>query len=316
PYYNQAQPFDRSDPANQGIRLTARLDGFSVQDVNAAIDRAQQVFVVPQYHYVVVDDDPNAVAGDLDLMPELKDNVLVPREQAFVFDSTNEAITSAPGPVIGYVSHGVNDRSGGLHHGYISDELQFELANGAVFHTHESFNAVSFEAGGNQGGQGLVAEWLAVGGTAGVGHVEEPSAGQFNVTNEDILFDRLLDGFTLAEAAWAATWQLSYVNTVVGDPLMVMRPALPGDTNLDGMVTLSDFIQLQNHFGQVGGWTDGDFNGDGMVTIADFAILQSNYGAGTGSSAPGAVPEPATGLLVLIGAGLACRRPRRCSASR
>ena len=42
---------------------------------------------------------------------------------------------------------------------------------------------------------------------------------------------------TFVEAAWRATRQLSYMNTVVGDPLMRLQAWLPGDANLDGAVS-------------------------------------------------------------------------------
>ena len=103
------------------------------------------------------------------------------------------------GPVIGYVSHGTN---AGMPSNYISSQLQFTLGPGAVFETHESFNAYSFQQGGNTMGQGQVAQWLAAGGTVGVGNVQEPEAGTNYEPNEDKIFAMLLDGKTWAEAAW------------------------------------------------------------------------------------------------------------------
>ena len=181
--------------------------------------------------------------------------------------------------------------AGGLSAGYIANQLGFDLADGAVFHTWESFNAYSFGPGGARNGQGLIAEWLAAGGTAGVGHVEEPTAQLSTVTNEDILFDRLFEGWSFAEAAWAATMQLSFVNTVVGDPLMTFQPAIPGDANLDGMVNLADLATMTSHWRSLDAcWGEGDFNGDGAVNVQDLSSLAGNWGTGTGGSAP---PPPA-----------------------
>ena len=296
PYFNKNIPFVRagSDPINGDILLSSRLDGYSVETVIKSIDRAQNVFVNPLGHYVVADDDPTAGidqivnnAGDgIGLV-----NVLPNHGQAFVsdYDQGNtvqdEAITTAPGPVIGYVSHGTNDGAGGLEPGYIQNQLNFELAKGAVFQTHESFNAFSFDSTYSQS-QGLVAQWLEIGGTAGLGHVQEPFNGPDNVTNEDILYDMLLPsagalpgetGLTFVEAAWNATRQLSYVNTVVGDPLMKFQAWLPGDTNLDGQVEFNDFFTLDGNWLQPGSFKDGDFDGDGMVDGNDFSILQANW---------------------------------------
>ena len=311
PYFNVSVGFDHTDPANDGIRLTSRLDGFSVQDVTEAIDRSWQVLVVADEHYWVLDDDPNALGSRYDKMPDLKNNVLEPQGQATVFDDANAAITSAPGPVIAYVSHGVNDGAGGLNRGYIENQLAFDLADGAIIHTWESFNAYSFQPGGNQYGQALIAEWLAEGGTAGVGNVHEPGASVFTVTNEDILFERSLAGLSFVEAAWSATWSLSYVNTVVGDPLMEFISWLPGDANFDGVVGTSDLNILMSHWGESvtpGDVTMAEFTGDGLVNGSDLDFLRGRWSAGT----PPAIPEPASVTLLTLGAlGLLVRRWRR-----
>ena len=296
PYYYENGPFVRtgSDPINGDIRLSARLDGHSVQTVKETIDRAQKIFVVPFGQFVVADDDPTADADQMVDTPPGQGgggpgpglvNVAISSDQAFLYENSNAATTSAPGPVIGYVSHGTNDGGGGLVSGYIENQLQFQLANGAIFLTHESWNARSFDAGHNQT-QGLIAEWLEIGGTAGLGHVHEPTNGPDNVTNEDLLYQMLLpdidadlgeSGLTFVEAAWNATRQLSYVNTVVGDPLMRWQRWLPGDANLDGEVEFDDFFILQANWNGNGSFAEGDFNGDGAIDQIDFQILEDNW---------------------------------------
>ena len=97
------------------------------------------------------------------------------------------------------------------------------------------------------------------------------------------MFKMLLDGYTWGEAAWSSITQLSYVTTVVGDPLMVWKKVLPGDANLDGTVTALDLSILSSHWlasGQAGGamWSWGDFNGDGRITALDLSILSANWG--------------------------------------
>ena len=160
-----------------------------------------------------------------------------------------------------------------------------------------------------------MAGWIRSGGTAGIAHVEEPSGSVYTVTNEDRLFEMMLQGYTFAEAAWNATPQLSYVNTIVGDPLMVWRTPLRGDANLDGTVSIGDFIDVSQNFGASNAtWRMGDFNGDGMVTISDLLDAISHFGAtdilsGTGgvvlpssaASSADAVPEP--GLIGAAGVG-------------
>jgi len=274
--YSGPVGFDRSDSLYEGIRLTSRLDGFSREDVVAMIDRSQSVYLVPHGHYVAVDDDPDAFAAGETAMSELAQTILPSHAQLAGYDTTDEAITYEEGPVIGYVSHGTKDRAGGLETGYILNQLNFQLAPGAVFHSYESFNAISFDPSFTQT-QGLVAEWIAIGGTAGLGHVSEPDASKWTVTNEDIFYDMLLSEFTFAEAAWAATRQLSYVNTMIGDPLMTWRKWIPGDTNLDGTVEFNDFYTLQGNWEMQGDFSEGDLNGDGIIDSADLEILQENW---------------------------------------
>ena len=115
---------------------------------------------------------------------------------------------------------------------------------------------------------------------------------------------------------------------------MLMRPTRIGDLNLDGTVTIADFIGLASHFNNAGPnvtWQEGDINYDGAVTIADFITLASNFNQSyTGEvfaidpadqqllssfaasvGATSAVPEP--GMLGLLGiaAALLPRRRRR-----
>jgi hypothetical protein len=108
-----------------------------------------------------------------------------------------------------------------------------------------------------------------------------------------------------------------------------VRPTRIGDLNLDGAVTISDFIDLSSHFGSSAvTWQEGDMNLDGAVTISDFIDLASNFGTTYAgeviavsqpdqqtmndfAAAHGVVvPEPASVMLAVFGS-LATLRPRR-----
>ena len=313
PYYFNNRPFDRaaSDLPNGDIRLASRLDGKNVRTVTAMIDRAQLAFVspLPQGSMIVADDDPTAGVDQIEDHPagpgpgllnvlsewqtiaesRLADTLGQPSYQfptPFAqHNDTDEPITTAPGRVIGYVSHGVHDGPGGLDAGYSRGQLKFDLANGAIFQSHESYNAISFDVSHTQS-QGLLSEWLEMGGTAGLGHVAEPYNGPDNVSNEDLLYQMLLpsplaevgaSGLTFVEAAWNATRQLSYVNTVVGDPLMRFYLALPGDVNLDGIVDNKDVAVLHANWWHSAQAPQGDLNGDLVVNELDVEIVQENW---------------------------------------
>ncbi|HMC10773.1 MAG TPA: dockerin type I repeat-containing protein, partial [Pirellulaceae bacterium] len=100
-----------------------------------------------------------------------------------------------------------------------------------------------------------------------------------------------------------------------GDEVLV-RYTVIGDLNLDGTVSISDFIDLAAHFNVSSGatWQIGDVNYDGAVTIADFIDLASNFNqsiAGDASPIGAAVPEPSLAALAIVGMSLAIGRRRR-----
>jgi hypothetical protein len=84
---------------------------------------------------------------------------------------------------------------------------------------------------------------------------------------------------------------LAKLTDLHGDSYLLIRPARVGDLNLDGIVSISDFIDLSSHFGASGlsiTWQEGDLNYDNTITIADFIDLAANFGA---SYAGGAIPN-------------------------
>ena len=114
---------------------------------------------------------------------------------------------------------------------------------------------------------------------------------------------------------------------VVVDHVLI-RPTRIGDLNLDGVVTIADFIDLASHFNLIGTatWQEGDLNYDRNVTIADFIDLAGNFNmsyAGDAwpiSAADAAmladfaqahgVPEPGVALIMLGAVGALVRRRR------
>ena len=93
-------------------------------------------------------------------------------------------------------------------------------------------------------------------------------------------------------------------------------PVVEGDYNANGTVDAADYTVWRDHFGVTGGATaaEGDGTGDGNVTIEDYTFWKERFGnmAGNGGLSAGAVPEPASALLLAVaGASWVWRRRGR-----
>ena len=83
-----------------------------------------------------------------------------------------------------------------------------------------------------------------------------------------------------------------------------------GDANLDGMVSMDDFMALSAAFGTAGGWAKGDFDGDGIVQFSDFLALSANYQHSISGVTASQVPEPAgLSLIIIAGCAIVLHRP-------
>jgi len=96
-----------------------------------------------------------------------------------------------------------------------------------------------------------------------------------------------------------------YGDVTFGDGFVtISRFSVLGDANRDGIVDQADYTSWYNNYGAAGAtWAQGDFTGDKLVDQADYTIWYNNYGAGGGSA-----PEPATLLLLAMGALVVPRR--------
>jgi hypothetical protein len=101
-------------------------------------------------------------------------------------------------------------------------------------------------------------------------------------------------------------------NTIVRNNLM---DAITPDYNLNGVVDAADFVLWRDTFGSTTQLA-ADGNGNSMIDQADYEIWRMNFGnmVGAGSSAAHAtqvVPEPASMILLMLGAAFMARRSRR-----
>jgi GH25 family lysozyme M1 (1,4-beta-N-acetylmuramidase) len=128
-----------------------------------------------------------------------------------------------------------------------------------------------------------------------------------------------LVGYADAAVALGGSFPRSFQGLTLDSTSIVLRSALRGDADLDGVVGFDDLLALAQNYGQMTSrvWSDGDFDYDGAVGFSDLLWMAQNYNtslliAGAGSLgqpsfqtdwalARSLVPEP-TVLSVLAGA--------------
>jgi len=138
PWWRPLTQNNSFDFPTYGIRLTSRLDGYTVSDIKNSINRAKLAWNIPNSSWMVLDDDPSAPATSR-LIAECQGSVQL-AGQVSVYDNTYANVTTAPGPVIGYVSNGQYGFRVPSGQPNWTNQLDFNIANGAFFSTYESYN--------------------------------------------------------------------------------------------------------------------------------------------------------------------------------
>lgn len=132
--------------------------------------------------------------------------------------------------------------------------------------------------------------------------------GDFAASDIDLLLDNLGSAdplYDLNRDGSADSGDVDFlVETVLGTSY--------GDANVDGRVDAADLNAVGlNWRGNTSGWENGDFNGDKIVDAADLNLLALSWQNGVPAAAL-AVPEPASGALLLIGIVAFGMRYRGC----
>ena len=232
PYYladaslETARPFSHTA---RDIYLVTRLDGFTVADALALIDRS----VAPATTGLILLDAPPAPRDvRSQWLAEAADR-LEKRGlgQNVVHDATALTLKNQTG-VLGYYSWGSNDPAPPVRHPNLT------FVPGALASMFLSTDARTFAeppADWKPGGrtlqsnfagssQSLIGDLVRSGATGVAGQVAEPTLG--GAIRPDILFPAYVAGFNLAESFYLAMPYLSWQTVIIGDPLCApFRPA-------------------------------------------------------------------------------------------
>lgn len=268
-----------ADPAATGAaRFTAgdfllvtRLDGHSVSNVKALIDRAANVVYDPAAHAIVLDESGSEGAQDLSGADDELDNAPSALNVSDDYEATRDLLLAdgrfAPelirydalageanflvgprrdlpdlvpdqivtDPVILLASYGANHGGGQPGGRSTARRLaeSFNIGPAAVFSTLESFNARAFNGISTLVNQEQAADFIAEGGAFAVGNVFEPLAD--SVADIEMLVRNFVLGeLTWAEAAWSSIPALGWVQVVIGDPLATatLAPTMCNEADL------------------------------------------------------------------------------------
>jgi len=207
PYYNKRDHFTH---AKYGLYLVTRLDGYTVDDAKRLVDNS--IAAKKEKGPFFFDMAGNRTDGDYGQMNQtlkMASDALEFRDFKTILD-TSPTFVAPSEPVAGYASWGSNDA------GYKRDVYnKIRFKPGALCETFVSTSAFTFSS--HEHWQSLIADLIAQGVTGVKGYVSEPYT--FALARPQILFDRYISGFNLAESFYCASQVIRWKDLVVGDPL-------------------------------------------------------------------------------------------------
>ncbi len=296
-WLNQTNPALQSTLTAGDIYLVARLDGNTVADVRAMIDRAQNLNFPVSTARLVFDSDGRTFDGTggfppLDVGPDYALSVAALQADGrfpnanIVNDALGTFANFFAGPLVSFATQPGGPpmilqqpvlllASFGANHGGVDATTarttyatSFNYLPGAIFNSIESYNGRSFNGiGGNPFvAQQQIADALAAGATFAIGNVWEP----FSLSvpdNEQLVNTFLLGNMTWVEAAYAALPALSWQQIVVGDPLATPRRDRE-DLTGDGRVNIDDLYAWQA--------SPVDLNNSGVADGDDLLLLEAS----------------------------------------
>jgi uncharacterized protein (TIGR03790 family) len=258
PYSGQEQRFSK---AKYDIYLVTRLDAYQndtnndniPDDVKNLIDNAKYPVTNGTF---VLDKDPNwGSTGSINNNLELANISLKNKGYNVTFNSNNVYLVNQSN-VLGYFSWGSNDYNDNL---YCYNSIpNNNYLNGSIGETAVSTSARTFNSTNRNYGQSLIADLIHEGITGVKGYAYEPYASA--IANPNILFNRYVDGYNLADSFYMASAYLSWTDVIIGDPKLIIKndsinPVIILDSPVNNSLisngtylnfTISDNIEVQS----------------------------------------------------------------------
>ncbi len=206
------------------IYLVTRLDGYTLADVKAMIDRA--LLARNTGKFVIDLKDSEKTPGDQWLRTAA---LLLPSGRVIVDQSST--VLSGIADVIAYASWGSNDTARKhrfLHFKWLPGAIatEFVSTDGRTFHQPpadwELGNWEDKRTWFGDTPQSLTADYIHEGATGASGQVYEPYLGF--CPRPEFVLPAYYSGRTLAESFYLGIPGLSWMNVVIGDPLTRLKP--------------------------------------------------------------------------------------------
>ena len=210
PYFNERKHFTH---AEYNMYLVTRLDGLTVEDAKALVDRA--IEPKPEKGLFLLDVSPgwDGAPGYKPVNDGMRraDDQL--RRDGFrvELDQTKDFIVRTG--LMGYYSWGSNDGS------YSQESFnKLRFLPGSIAELAQSTSAYTLTSKRTlEGKRSYITDLVAQGVTGVKGYVYEPYTTA--LAHADILFDRYTNGYNLAESFYAASRYVHWRDIVLGDPL-------------------------------------------------------------------------------------------------
>lgn len=210
PYFGEQKRFSHKD---YSIHLVTRLDGLSVADAKALVDRATEAKPNKGLFFLDIEPGWDGAPGMKPVNEGMRRSVEPLRAKGFKVEIDETTAFNARTGLMGYYSWGSNDGK------YLQETFnKLRFVPGSIAELAQSTSAFTLTSKRTlQGKRSFITDLVAQGVTGVKGYVYEPYTDAIAVP--DILFDRYTSGYNLAESFYAASRYVHWRDIVLGDPL-------------------------------------------------------------------------------------------------